>query len=1040
MKKATKFDFKTLLVLLLSLTLCFSAVFAACNKTDDSSSSSSSSTEETKNPTDTQLLKNGDFEYSTFSKKDSEFPVPYSIGWTLSNDSINSSSAPSSSSSFPSGIIDTRNEAYKLLSDANKAPETNPGTPEALGFVKNTDEKSELFVFDKETANTNDDKLPTSGTKILMLHNQTSKNDEAGTARKFTSGSVTLSRNEFAELSVWIKTVDLSSKVVGQAYGAYIAVQSTISTSADPFILKNINTKGEWAKYTIYLNSSDFSTSSFKVVLGLGFGSAEIADEYVKGYAFFDNAYFRTLNKSDYDNALKNLGDDAKKNIYDGKDNLVVSQENVTFKSNSEGYDEYKYSLSHTKNIKNTDSAEYADKLFGENVDDSTEEIAYGVKKLNEVAIDEEKRNLPGATGNETALYFNFTKAAVRSYTTGKIQVPAGKNLMLTFWMKAEINDMDKNGLTAVVKDLGKKDTNEEGDNIVKTTLFENQNTNDYENENYNGWRQYVLLVSNDKTAVREFEIEFTFGPTADDAKDWDYTRGFAVVTDFQGWELSSDDFAIADTSSYSYSKKVALSADLPNGEKDTEENNDSYTFSYSESEKLAFANTGKTTTVNGYRLVKGGSTFVGGTDNGDDVYGYNAKDVSGGLVKNPAGLKAFGSNKDLLSMYIEATTAKAYGFIGSSATFAANTTTFVTVSMYATKNAVANFYLTSPDALDGFKVIALSADSYTFDKEKLTTTYGDELFSKKFTCTYSNDNDAAPYWYTFGFLVTTGNKSITYRPEFWLGSRDGTTSTGTVYFDNYSAVTVNKTEKIGEIENMDAKEDNSIKYTRVPSVVSYNKVTDELDSSSSSKTEIEKGYVEYEETTVYSEYNVADETLSRVFVYDFSTIDVEHTIDNTTGGSDDSSSSTSSSSASDDGTSLNWALQITSIIIAVIIIGLLIFVLIRSLLKNRKFKKTKSLEYYSRDSREIAGEKAIAKKLEAERKAKEAEETAEKEEYDYDNPEINNNDRLMETPEQSKADEANETTDETTGSAENEETTAEGSETTDGGDGDKAE
>ena len=117
MKKATKFDFKTLLVLLLSFTLCFATVFAACsNQNDSSSSSSSSSSEETNYPSDNQLLKNGDFEYTTFTKKDTDFPVyGSSTNWTRGYDSIGSSQAVSNSSKYSDGIIDTADDAYNAI-------------------------------------------------------------------------------------------------------------------------------------------------------------------------------------------------------------------------------------------------------------------------------------------------------------------------------------------------------------------------------------------------------------------------------------------------------------------------------------------------------------------------------------------------------------------------------------------------------------------------------------------------------------------------------------------------------------------------------------------------------------------------------------------------------------------------------------------------------------------------------------------------------------------------------------------------------------
>lgn len=1073
MKKATKFDLRTLLVLILSVTLCFTAVFAACSGNDDSSSSSSSSsTEEATYPTDTQLLKNGDFEYSTFTKKDTDFPVSSSISWTIGSDSIGSSSAPSSSSKYPSGIIDTDDEVYDAIKESKNLPEVNPRTPEYYKLVNS----AEMYSMDKFNNDTeNEDKLPMSGTKILMLHNHTATDGE-GTARKFTSSSVTLARNEYAELSVWIKTVDLSSQILGAKYGAYIAVQSTISSSAAPLVLKNINTNGNWAKYTVYLSSSDFSTSSFKLVLGLGFGSAIITDEFVQGYAFFDNAVFKTISKAVYDEAVNALADNnlnlyefsSTKKVYTEKDKseFVKTQDGITYTANGtepyEGdytettakalYTEVKYGLSHTRENK-LDSTVYG-AIFGGSFDknqgnDATAAKVTTMSDVYTAGLINDNDKLPGANDSAQTLCFVFNQVSSYSYTTIKLALESGEYLKLSFWVKAEVeNAMYKNALTVTLKDLGKKDANEKGSDVVETVLLDNKNTVDYENENYNGWLQYVLFVSNTidedsaTSNAREFEIDFTFGTSADDyTNDWDLTKGFAIIGNFEGYYMNANDYSIADTSSYTYAKKVALSADLKNGVS-SDETNDSYNYNYPETDKLNLAKNGTTNSVNGYQFVKAGSNAVGG--NNANVYGSNAADVNGGLIssKHNANFKAlelnpFNNNEELLSMYISAITGPvSYGFIGSSATFAANSTTYVSVSVYATDGAKAYFYLTSPDALDGFRILSLTAIDYTFDNEDLTFTYkkgtdGNYIYTvnQKFEQSLEGTKGAAK-WYTLSFLVTTGNESISYRPEFWLGSRDGSGSIGAVYFDNYVTTTVSLNEKKAELKNMGATENDVVKYTRIPSVVKYNEVISDEDSSESASenSDVKRTFIEYSETDVYTRYAATDLT---VLGYDFSTIDVEHEIDRTTVSVDDDDDSSSSEDSSvSDGTDFNWALQLTSIIIAAVLIILLVVVLVKMLL-DKKPRKTRTEKYYNRNSREEAGEKALKKQAQIAAKAdKDVEEDVE--EYDYDNPDINNND-LLNAPQDETAEDG---TSEETETADDTDAGEGSDEPTDSGDG----
>lgn len=1063
MKKATKFDFKTLLVLLLSFTLCFATVFAACNnQNDSSSSSSSSSSEETNYPSDTQLLKNGDFEYTTFTKKDTDFPVyGSSTNWTRGYDSVGSSQAVSNSSKYSDGIIDTAADAYNAIQSNKYLPAENPRTPEYFGLVE--DKLYNVADYENGDGKSNEDKLLTSGTKILMIHNKTSE-DGQGTARKFTSSSFTLARNQFAKLSVWIKTVDLKSNVFGADFGAYIAIENTVSSTAAPLVLKNIDTKGNWAKYTVYLSSSDFSTSAYRLVLGLGFGSAKAISEYVEGYAFFDNAHMEVIEKTAYDKAVKDVAAAnavnlneldgttyktlTEKIVKDQKAQNYTANEDSTYTSETPAADKYTevvYALSHTRaNINN-----YSDILTGATAEKNKSERAGNADNAGVVALKDaysalsfdDKAKLPDADENQNAVFFNFNTSATGYSLTSKkvITVPKKSYLKLSFWMKAEVKDaLYSNALTVNVRDLGKTGANETGSNVVSTALVSNDSTKDYENDNYNGWKQYVLFVSNTVGEVdRDFELEFVFGTMDSIDKEEDIrklTKGYAIVTDFEGYELSADDYSIADTSSYTYAKKVSLSADLPNGATEDKDENESFSFTYSESEKANMYANGTTESVNGYQFVKAGSNAVGGEEN--NIYGYNSEEVAGGVInsKYNASFKPIAqlleNNKTVQAMYLsakKADTAVAYGFIGKSATLSANTTTYISVKVYVANGAIANFYLANPNALDRFNILSLNpVDRIDSEKEK--------NLKKEYVQTYTGTDGA---WYTLAYLVSTGNEAVTYRPEFWLGTRDNSASNGTVYFTDYTVTTIEKEQKLFELTNSGLKlvEGSEVKYTRIPTTIKYNPTTDDTASDSSGKKEVKEIIEEYEATTIYCEYKNADTSVKS---YDYTTVDVEHEVDKTTSSSDDSSSSSSSedSSSAADPSSFNWALQLTSIIIAAVLIVLLVVIMIKNIVEKKNSKKSKSVEFYSRDSREIAGKKALAKKAENEKKAAQADDDEDEEvgEYDYDNPEINNNG--MSDAAEKPAEESTEATEETT-----EETTTEGgSENTDGSEGSDAE
>lgn len=1012
MKKTTKFGFKTLLVFLLTLTLAFATTLAAAcgNGNDSSSTSDSSSSTEENYPTDYQQITNGDFEFSTFKTEAKDFPVSSSIGWTLSRDSI-TSSAPSSKTGAPSGIVDTAKEAYDAIaSDKGLAKDGdnvfNPGTPYSAG--KLTEDGSYIYSEDVE----NEDGLPTKGTKILMIHNETSTAGE-GTAQKFTSTkTLSLAHNEFAVLSVWVNTHGLTSKqltsnVENVDTGAYIMVQNTVSSSCDPFVIKNINTEGEWVNYTVYLASSDFSSSSFKVVLGLGFGSTDYTRYFVEGFAYFDNITYKTIDRAEFEKATEGV---SEYNLYKSDSgNGYVEKEAEDLVVNTKTNTEKTFLLSHKRANVNLGTAYTLE--GGESKVNEVSTVKPGktgtVKFANVteaytaygITADEDK--LPGYDGN--ALFFNYEEATSMSYTTKAYSLNKGEYIKLTYWVKAKTEDSTQKALTVTLNDYGTHADLKLADSAInKTTIISDFNSKSYENENYNGWCEYNLLVSNtageDETATRWFTLTFDFGTTDKTSlvtDSWALTKGAAIVTEPVGYALSKDDYSIA--SSNDYFKKVALSADQNATES---EENDSYNFAYGAGDKTTVLNGGVAANVKNYDAITAGE---------NETLNYNPAmaNVEAGLFNSkynttytvPAHKNS--TNKYVQPLVINNKEAAVYGFAAtSSATVSANSSAYISVDVYVEGDAVAYIYLADSNALKFFEVLAVSSEGYDVNNVK------QDAFNKQLAIKVTSA-DCNGEWVTVRFFVTAGDNSISYRPEFWNGSRDGESSKGVVCFDNYSVSTSTDFDNF-LIDLDDTTETEKLDYTRQPLLVK------QVDAKGNDKGTY---YHTYSATTIYTLYGNANALYA-----DFTTLDAEtettvEVADATIDTDSEDSSSSSSSSVVANETSFNWALQLTSIIIAAVLIILLIVVLIKMLVEKNGSKKRKTASYYDRDSREKAHQaiqnKKVSKALKAEQeeekeeeKIPEAEKLATSSDYDYDNPE---NNIVNDEPEATDNDEQNE-------------------------------
>lgn len=1006
MKTVTKFNFKTLTVLILSLVLCCSlALTAACGSgSTGSSSSSSSSADETVYPTDYQSVTNGDFEFSTFKTEDTSFPVSSSIGWTLSRPSYLSNSAPTSK--YSSGIVNTEKTAYEKIAEkagfAKDGDEYyNPGTPYDDGLV----DYDYVVRPDGDEEFVNDDKLPMKGSKILMIHNET--DDGEGTAQKFTSSSsLSLTKGTYGKISLWVKTYGLSSAYDRDDFGAYVAIENTVSSSLSPVIVKGINTDGNWVKYSFYLAANDLTDSSFKIILGLGFGnSGKLKNEFVQGFAYFDDVTFTEISASDYENA-ETIDELC---LFDGgesvdEDNLIVTAKNGAVKNENKAFSHEVYAISHL-------GGDYSSVDFGGNVTSGAADkngadvsVSEAINAVNDSAFvsDDDKIVAPVAISDGKAVYAikNDAKDNTKGdfeYTTSAFTVGSGEYFAYTFFVKSYLERTTRTGLTITVNDLGKEGTSEY--DHATTSLVSNLCTNDYENESYNNWRKYTVLISNTVDVAagdtdRNFSLTFSFGN--DDGDNWDKAKGYVIIAGFECKQLSETEYNFANTTD---AVKVALTADLPNGVESDSSSSDTYGFTYATVDTSIVKNGGVASNVLNYTGVVGNSHAVGGPEDNK----YSADGVLAGVINTKglveggdAGLsdeqiaeinnlgKADG-NDYLQPLMINNTKAASYGFYGSSATLSANSVTLYTITVKPLGNAKAFVYLADANALDGFNVLSVYGEAHDDVKQV------NEEFAVEVTNGYQTKTQDG--WYVIYFVVETGDDSKNVRVELWNGSRDGETkSEGVVLFGAVSKTTVTLDGFKADIKATYGDTDENAKltkYTRMPTTHLVDDEDGELTNALTDK-KYSKETICYNEETVFAVYEN-----SKAVIGSYANIDVTHEIDDRTSGDVVDDDSSSDEDEEEDEAGFSWALQITSIIIAAVLIVLLVVVFIRMLVKKSGKNKAVVKTYYDRDSRDrtnaqILKNKKAAKKVEAPAEDEVSEEPAEVKPYDYDNMENN--------------------------------------------------
>ena len=936
-KPDKKFNLKAfvslMIVLVLSLALAFST---ACAKkaTSNSTSDDSSSKEEEEKPTDKQTLPNGDFEWYT---DDVSASSPYSTGikWSryLGGDSPNK--APSSEGRY--GVIDT--SKYEDLDDKYKPEDkSNPGTPTIAEGTKYLDEN-----------------VKQDGKKILVIQNKY----KTGTAQYMSpSKSVSIPAGSVGVFSVYVKTKDIAAPNSDEPTGAYIRLTGTVGSSIDPVYIENIDTKGAWVRYIVTIEPSVTATTSISFALGLGKGNEKNMSGYAEGFAYFDNASFVVVKKSE---APADADIDAKLDYTSGTGKYVADEKDAL----SEGITERTIDVNFAKAYESKTVSGTGD--YNEIRTDKTNGVTNKVMKAGDAnASNDFKAGYGDATlkldGKDeevtNAVYMVFPKTgkdgkavfgSSYSYTIDSIGGAAlsvkkadysvDENSItyyrLSFLAKVKTAASSQSGASVVVMDNGKESSS--GKFSYFTTTEEDGKYND-------GYVRYTLYICTKYEEDMNFSVKFSFGPTDNTADPRTLPTGYAIFKDFT-FDMLDGDKVYNEATSTNVVKLSLLGEHLEDYTKDDDtKEKDSYNITVSDIDAKTVLPKAAVNVYDSNASVKILTEQDGnqmGIVNSQYRADYPVSYLGAAGILNDLEGKIQGDNKHVQALMV----ANARD---------AETVLYMTEKTI-TSNGSAEFAIKvrvdqgqTKAVIRLFKIATLESGE---EDGKLSLNIKNGESAKDYVASVAvTDNNAAGLdgWTTIRFFVKAGDDAMKLRLEFGV-------SGGAALFDLVSDSKSVTTED--ELKN--AFDDYKFGGKGVEARTGYYYENEEDVGKENKRLKDKDGKVrtiELDAETVYAyalpktvTADVTDENATvRLYRFDVKDYVIE-TADDSSDDDDsgDDSTDTPAKTTNTEGGKVAW-LNIVSIIIAAVIVVALLAIVIKKFVDDRKRKKAKTQSYYS--------------------------------------------------------------------------------------------
>ena len=890
-KTKNKFNFKAFMMLLTALVLSLVFCFASScgNSSSESTSESESESESVKDEVkDDQMIANGNFE---FHIPDSTTKYPYSV------------------------------------SSSVKWTRTSYGTTKSSGIIDTTDDEHPEFK--KVHRGEGDDH-----SKVLMLANDVNSDGEGAAQYVVSSTTVTAEYGADYLLTVYVRTDDVAGKYTDNNptadTGAYIEVRNTVGKSIDSIIIDNIDTKGEWKMYSIYLRPSNIAVTKYQVVLGFGHGDSTVKFRGCSGTAYFDDVKMEKLDNGKYEAATANetvklYNDDNTKKTEKGFLTVDAAKKDASV-----------VKADFTKATQADDVLAGGAGAFNEfNLNNKNDSEGYdvGTPENGALTIDFSKTGREyGSSYSYVTKEFNLKKYV----NTNKDATTDYKGVMVSFTANVDAKSYSKNASVKVM------------DNGKENGGFDSFTTDGKD------VRYAIYLTTNRANDGSDltYSLKITFGPTAESSTNTDFPVGKAIFKDFKIVTLTEEEFDLADTSNNG--TKVTLLGDYNSDtseDKDDDTTNDSYDVNTNDAMYDPSSTKDTEGRYKGYQVglnqITGGA-YKGSADNDannkaflvNSAYSYNA-DLNAALEALKADYKAYypNGNKEVQAIAL-------YSVNGY---YIRATSNNLPVTVPA--NSVYSFSV-KLRVLAGKAFVRLyDYDLANVDKAggvaKFTENNVDYVMATEVTAASKKGGDG---YTTVTFIVRTGNEAKDFELQFGFEGEGamliGRANKGATYSaaNDYDSLAKAFDPEYYTFEEA-ATHDKVVKYYKSESDAKEGKNPLKDDDGNVRKDVTTDTVVAYG----YLKNDGSDEKTKVVMLYRYDTIDcTTYVIESDANESSSESTSNSTSSGSTSTASYAW-LQIISIIIAVALIAALVAVIIRMSTKNKKSKKSRKESYYTK-------------------------------------------------------------------------------------------
>ncbi len=927
-------------------------------------------------------LSNSSFAYGTIGVKYSSFPRTSLTGWKLTKDS-----------SAKSGVVNTYEKTDgqgKIIESAwEKLLTSFYGDPGILEYVKAKEGLTDVSAIQRKTKeylkeenpDLSDDYTPSADdvknffakklfpdyfpnpgvhagehtqkqdSMIYMLNNYKTGEVGSGSVQKLTSSKeITLNKGQYAKVSVWVKTLNLDQ--LSETSGANVYVTNTFDSAPQaPYGYFNIDTNGEWKKYSFILEADDVYTTKFTLVLGLGFG-----DVYSEGTVYFDDIMVEHLE----DLSKQTTSDSSNTTFEYGSDAEYISVTNNLLPGI---IPKHSLNLDFTKAAGNN----YFKNLgFDDSASNFTTDVSVSGVSGARFGNTDAAHKTPLVQGNpliEDAPAASATQYSLKyaSYTAkfNAVELGCEEYAYVSFFIKNKLNTFYATTITVNVIDIytvdGKSTSN------TRSRIIELTSPSDT-------WENCGILIQNnfDKdvystSGTRSFVIEVIMGPTSLASTNVvDYAYGDVYITTPE----------VAKGVTYKYAT-------------DYDEENDIQTANYKFYQFLNESARGFASLYTGYE-----SDYLAPGADAESQYSIAVAPSSiGAIYTRPATPSAYKGivsdhyyldensknheidaskyagvvNTEYLSSYSttdfpEITSAltkvnnehvqplmiynnaeTSYGYLSDNYTLGSSSNAKISLRVRVYGNATAYIYLidtaSASKSVMTFKNFTVNTDDYLDSAENGTAINGESL---KLQLSVTESMMESDGWATITFYVAAGVNAKSFRLEMWNGSRDGeSASKGYVFFDNILVTTASgftEPTSLSDTFTVAGSPLYEIGYEDLDQLYSY--AGEDKDPS----------YVwAKNDTTIYAVYN----TLEPVVIPDAETDEESETTTETVTNPAD------------------FWLQLSSILLIVALIVAIAALFIKNFLRRRKANKSDAKSHYKVVSRTKAKEKSKAKPVE---------------------------------------------------------------------------